>query len=169
MVDTRTYRLRTWRPLVLPLLLAVLACGLVWSKQPDSQDCVQAPDAKAEVTPKKAKARRAAIRAAAEHSQKLAGWALLVVGGSILVLLRSSYLRPAQKSMRRVYWLFLPGWILLAASIHSAVRISGRHLAALFSKPEYLRVTACKVNNDSIVQQEIFVLAWIIHKARVCG
>jgi hypothetical protein len=53
------------------------------------------------------------LKEVVEYASSLSQMALAVVGGTIAVLLGTSYLRPAHLLMRAIYFLFLPGWYCL--------------------------------------------------------
>jgi hypothetical protein len=72
----------------------------------------------------------AALVAVISYSQTLSGWALLIVGASVLTLLQRSYLRPGRLRYRLVYLLYVLGWSFLAASIYFGTRVQQVALAA---------------------------------------
>jgi len=51
-----------------------------------------------------------ALEAAVSFAQSLAQWEFIIIGGSLLVVLGSSHLRPNNKKVRAFYLLFLPAW-----------------------------------------------------------
>ena len=77
------------------------------------------------------------LKEAAEHSNRLIEWALLLYAGSVATIVSTSYIRPPTKKLRLIYLSFLPAWILLAISIFYGRQINGRYLASIFSKPEF--------------------------------
>jgi hypothetical protein len=74
-----------------------------------------------------------------DNSQSLITWSLSIIGGSIVAIVGSSYLRPDSIYWRLPYFLFIPGWIHLALSIHKGHEISRRYIASIFTnKPQAL-------------------------------
>jgi hypothetical protein len=59
-----------------------------------------------------------AIDDAVALTQTLSQWAFLIIGGSVLMLVGTSYYRPAGWATRWVYLLFVPGWGFLGYSIY---------------------------------------------------
>jgi hypothetical protein len=122
---------------------------------------------------------REAMEGAAAYSESLMGWALLIMGGSIIALLQKSYLRPVEVWMRRMYWLFVVGWGFLAYSIYSGTRVQGAYLAVMFNlNPE--REKAIPTINADLTEQVVslrwgllvfglwlvvYLGWWILHKA----
>ena len=110
---------------------------------------------------------RAAIRAVADYGDKLAGWALMVIAGSIVALVSTSYVRPGSRRFRLLYLLYLPGWVYLASAVRAGSTIRSRYLAALFGREENLVKIAKSVNSDVAAQQDgfltglLFFAAWL--------
>lgn len=95
---------------------------------------------------------KAALEAAASYSQTLTGWALLVLGGSVLALLQRAYMRPESKAIRSAYLLFVVGWSLLARSIFYGTRVQEARLGFLFqTKPDFI-VSRKALNSDLLLQ-----------------
>ena len=95
---------------------------------------------------------REAMEAAASYSQSLMGWALLVIGGSVLALMQKSYYRPAGTWMRLLYALFVVGWGFLAYSIYNGTRVHEAHLGVLFQRnPDRARAIVA-INGDMLEQ-----------------
>jgi len=69
------------------------------------------------------------IKSISDASNKITQWSLSVFGGSILCLIGSSYIHPADTKVRLIYLCFLFGWIFLGISLFSAKGIMG-HVAA---------------------------------------
>ena len=61
------------------------------------------------------------------------GWALTLIGASVLAIVSTSYMRPLSRKFRYVYLLFLPGWILLSWSIYEGDKVCRRYTAATFA------------------------------------
>lgn len=69
------------------------------------------------------------------YSQSLTQTAFFVSAGSIAALLSTSYIRPSNVFVRRSYFLFIPAWICLAASIYNGITVARCYLAWLWAKP----------------------------------
>lgn len=72
------------------------------------------------------------FRAAAEQANLLTTFALAIVGGSIVALLQTTYLRPVSRCSRAVYLLFVPAWYFLGTSIYDGSQVRAVHLSYLF-------------------------------------
>lgn len=57
------------------------------------------------------------------NAESVVNWCLSIIGGSILVLISSGFIRPKNKKIRVVYLLFLPGWFFLGYTIKLGVDI----------------------------------------------
>lgn len=66
-------------------------------------------------------------------AQSLSQWSLLIFGGSLAIILGTSYRRPATRRMRLIYLLFLPAWSLLAFSIYEGFEVQGSYVAYLLA------------------------------------
>ena len=88
-------------------------------------------------------------------SERLATYALSIIGGSIAIIVGTSYLRPDDKWGRTIYWLFLLGWFCLGCSIYLSNRIARGHVAAQMGSYGCARA-AIKVMNAELGQQ----LSW---------
>jgi hypothetical protein len=86
-------------------------------------------------SPSKAKFFEAAVSLA----QNLTQWALLIIGGSLVTVVGTSYYRPDSRRMRFIYLLFVPAWILLAVSIYEGTLIQRKYLAYLYANPSGVR------------------------------
>ncbi len=71
------------------------------------------------------------FQAAQTLAQSLSQWALLTVGGSLVVIVGTSYYRPKSHKMRLAYFLFLPAWVLLGIAIYEGTLIQRRYVAFL--------------------------------------
>lgn len=95
---------------------------------------------------------RAAFEAAAAYSQTLMGWALLVLGGSVVALLQRSYLRPESRYIRSSYLLFTLGWTFLARSIYFGTKVQEVRLAFLFQRTPDFTALRKTLNLDLLRQ-----------------
>lgn len=73
------------------------------------------------------------LEAAAAQANLLTTWTLAIIGGSIIALLQTSYLRPGNWRTRIAYLLFIPGWYFLGKSIYYGSEVRAVHLAGLFA------------------------------------
>jgi glucan phosphoethanolaminetransferase (alkaline phosphatase superfamily) len=105
-----------------------------------------------------------AIKSISEGSNRIITWSLSVVGGTILIIVSSSYLHPATKELKLAYLLFFLGWIFLAFSINKGIVISGRSMAAEFysGNDKMIRVIFEKTNNDFKCQLNLFKWALLV-------
>ena len=111
-----------------------------------------------------------AFEGALSFAQSLTGWALLIVAGSIVTLVGTSYYRPQALWARLTYFLFIPGWFFLVESMKRGVSVQRVYLAYLFTNPTEERIKQFKdaVREDSLNQIgkiEIalcFFSAWLI-------
>lgn len=120
-------------------------------------------------------------RAALQLSNTYVDWALMVFGGSLLILLGTSYRRPEARWARHFFWLFPVGWIFLAWSIHCGSLVQRAFTALAISRNasnDFLlqQITAISVAiGDQIlllqlglavfaVWQLSFLVWWIFHK-----
>lgn len=81
------------------------------------------------------------IKSIVDESNVLSGWALAILGGTILILVSTSYIRPTAKRIRLVYLLFIPGWFFLAYSMYYGDSISRQYIAAVFTSNEEILMT----------------------------
>jgi hypothetical protein len=70
----------------------------------------------------------------AADSQTLTGWALAIIGASIIGIASTSYMRPPSKRVRLIYLLFIPGWLLIGMSVYNGNKISRHYSAAVFAR-----------------------------------
>ena len=98
---------------------------------------------------------------AVTFSQGLSGWALLIIGASIVTLVGTSYRRPHKWWARLIYLIFLPGWYFLARSMFSGVNVQRAYLGYLFSNPppEKLKEFKGAINDDALLQIQNIKLA----------
>jgi hypothetical protein len=70
------------------------------------------------------------IKTMSEGSNTILGWVLAIIGGSILIIVSTSYIRPVDKKIRLIYLLFIPGWSFLTISLYYGDKINRRKIAA---------------------------------------
>ncbi|MBZ0097715.1 MAG: hypothetical protein K8F30_01445 [Taibaiella sp.] len=73
------------------------------------------------------------LKAISESSKTYEGWTLLVIGGTILTILSSDYIKPTHNRARIIYLLFIPGWISFSISLFKADYISRAAIGATMS------------------------------------
>ena len=73
-----------------------------------------------------------------DSSSQLSGWALAIVGGSVAVIVSTSYRRPDALRWRLLYLLFLPGWICIAYSLYLGNKLVGKYLASIMVRQEQI-------------------------------
>ncbi|GAA0545456.1 hypothetical protein [Chitinophaga japonensis] len=84
-----------------------------------------------------------ALRIVHEESNRISGWSLLIIGGSLLALLDNNYLKTSGP-YRAIYLIYILGWVSLCLSVYWGQRVTRGYLASLFVKKVYL---------DGIVEQ----------------
>jgi hypothetical protein len=99
-----------------------------------------------------------AMKAVVESSATMVTWALAVVAASVATIVSTSYLHPSNNKVRRVYLLFLPGWLLLGLSVYFGDRVSRRYIAARFVEESMRRPIAEGMNGDFSRQQTMLML-----------
>ena len=92
------------------------------------------------------------LEAAADQAALLTSLALAIVGGSIITLLQTSYLRPKNRYHRAGYLFFLPGWYFLGESIYHGSRVRAVHLSYLFSPKNAQVDFAMEAGRDAAAQ-----------------
>lgn len=88
------------------------------------------------------------FEAAQALGQSISQWDLLIIGGSLVLIVSTSYYRPASRRMRFAYFLFLPAWALLALSVYAGIEIQGSYVA-------YLVATRAKSGAGNATVQQI--------------
>jgi hypothetical protein len=64
-------------------------------------------------------------------AQSLSQWGLLILGGSLVLIVSTSYYRPKDLKMRSTYFLFIPTWICLAYSVYQGAAVQQSYVAYL--------------------------------------
>jgi hypothetical protein len=88
------------------------------------------------------------LEAAVSFAQSLAQWEFVIIGGSLLLVLGSSHVRPARKWIRASYFLFLPAWGCLGYSIYSGTRAQQVYLAYLLVPVTTIEGATSKIGED---------------------
>jgi hypothetical protein len=92
------------------------------------------------------------FEAATSLAITLTSWAFVMIGGSILAILGTSYYRPAALWVRCFYFVFIPGWFFLSWSVYAGTRVQSVYLAALFSSHPKFDQLRLALNLDSLAQ-----------------
>ena len=99
--------------------------------------------------------------AAQALSQNLSQWALLIIGGSLVVVVSNDYYRPPSRRMRYPYLLFVPAWGLLASSIYFGIQAQGAYVGYLLvTDPN--RLTPYKIEMNDLTAKQISTLEWAL-------
>jgi len=90
------------------------------------------------------------------YAQSLNQWALLIVGGSAVIILRESHRRPEKWWARRCYFLFFPGWAFLLISMYYGQRIYRTYIAYVLTKNPDVGLFLEKTNHLASLQLDYF-------------
>jgi hypothetical protein len=71
------------------------------------------------------------FEAALSLAQSLSQWDLLILGGSLVVIVSTSYYRPKNLKVRAAYYLFIPTWLCLAVSLYAGIVVQRHYVAYL--------------------------------------
>lgn len=82
-----------------------------------------------------------------ESSSQLTTWSLAVFGGSIALIVSTSYHRPTRLIYRLPFALFLLGWAAIAKSLHAGNLLTGAYLASLIVGGEHIPKIASNIND----------------------
>jgi hypothetical protein len=97
-------------------------------------------------------------------AQSLSQWDLLIIGGSMVVIVSTSYYRPDARAVRAAYLLFLPAWAFLAFSIYRGIQVQGSYVAYLLAARQnnstLINTIAHDVNAD--VTRQVACLEWAL-------
>jgi hypothetical protein len=119
-----------------------------------------------------------AFDAAVALAQSLTQWGFLIIAGSVVMLVGTSYYRPAHSYVRKSYLLFLLSWILMGISIFKGIQVQMANVARLFrSNPDLFEIRRVMTHdaNCQICCMELslgvfgiwllsFSIWWIFHK-----
>jgi hypothetical protein len=92
------------------------------------------------------------FEAAVSYSQSLTQWALLLLGGTVLLLLGTSYYRPGNRFVLYSYLLFVPSWGCLGVSMWHGTRVAQAYLAYLWFRHVTAREIKIAINHDLLWQ-----------------
>lgn len=117
------------------------------------------------------------LEAVVALAQNLCQWAFLIIGGSVVILLGTSYRRPASSWIRRSFALFVPAWMCLAGSIYEGTQVQRAALGYYFLSNKNIKPV---INEDAYSQIRciqwglvllgiwllIFLIWWISNKGK---
>lgn len=108
------------------------------------------------------------FEAATSLSNTLTSWSFVMIGGSILAIIGTSYYRPRATLVRVGYLAFAPAWFCLSWSVYEGTRVQGVYLAALFQqRPQLIQLRAA-LNQDALAQINwmgcglLFFVVWLV-------
>lgn len=94
-----------------------------------------------------------------DSSSQLSAWALTIGGGSVAVIVSTSYRRPESLYLRLPYLLFLPGWGCIGYSLYLGNQLVGKYLASIMVRQEQMVVIASQVNDIYADQRRFLFLS----------
>ncbi|MDB4903230.1 MAG: hypothetical protein JWQ63_2511 [Mucilaginibacter sp.] len=104
-----------------------------------------------------------ALKIVNEESNRISGWCLLIIGGSILAILHKDYLKLEEDKW--LYFIYILGWLSLCLSIYWGQIVTRGYLASLFVTPDLLDSVSEKVNIQFAKQLSWFMAGVIIFAA----
>jgi len=113
------------------------------------------------------------FEAAQALAQSLSQWCLLIIAGSLVIIVSTSYYRPKNRRVRAAYFLFVPTWLCLGFSVYQGIRVQEAYVAYLVSSrqpPQQNLVNQIAENMTSATRNQIlsleiallFAAAWLI-------
>jgi hypothetical protein len=96
-----------------------------------------------------------------DSSTQLSGWALLIGGGTMAIIVSTSYRRPTLLSWRLWYLLFIPGWVYIGYSLHYGNILVGKYLASIMVREDQVAAIASQIN-DNFADQHACLLKSLI-------
>ena len=103
-----------------------------------------------------------------DSSAELSAWALAIGGGTVAVIVSTSYRRPTLLLLRLPYLLFVPGWICIAYSLYLGNKVVRKYLASIMVRQEQVASIASQVNDLYAYQRShllyslIFFGVWLL-------
>jgi hypothetical protein len=104
-----------------------------------------------------------ALKIVNEESNRISGWCLLIIGGSILAILHKDYLK--LEGYKWLYFIYILGWLALCLSTYFGQTVTRGYLASLFVTPDRLDGVSEKVNIQFAKQLGWFMAGVIIFAA----
>ena len=71
------------------------------------------------------------FEAAQALAQSLSQWDLLILAGSLVIIISTSYYRPKARWIRAIYFIFVPTWSFLAWSVYQGINVQRSYVAYL--------------------------------------
>lgn len=119
-----------------------------------------------------------AFEAGASYAQSLVQLSLLIAGGTIAILVGSSYIRPKHRGVRYAYFLFVFGWIFLGLSMYYGFRTQRDYLGYLWAAKVDPHDVLRAMNTDAYKQLSwmerslvifglwllVYLIWWVLHK-----
>lgn len=104
-----------------------------------------------------------ALEIIAESAQTHLGWAITMIGGSLLAIIGTSHHSPKTSKARCIYFMFIPSWLCLGLSVYLGDRAFRNYIAAVIGQKnkELLKTVSGEINKDYYLQQ-ILLLAGIL-------
>jgi len=102
------------------------------------------------------------FEAALSLAQSLSQWDLLILGGSLVVIVSTSYYRPKTLKVRAAYFLFIPTWLCLAISVYQGIAVQRSYVAYLVASrstpPQQHTIDQIAVNITDATRSQIYAL-----------
>jgi len=93
-----------------------------------------------------------AFDAAVTLAQSLTQWGFLIISGSVVIVVGTSYYRPNERLVRRSYLLFLLAWLLMGMSIFLGIQVQMANVARLFESSPNLTEVRRTMTHDANAQ-----------------
>ena len=93
------------------------------------------------------------VKSFTENSTDLNKQALSVLGGSILLILSTNYIKPPVRKARLIYLLFIPAWTFLTFTLYFNNIIMRQNAAYFFSMNKEDKLGICSDINDVYANQ----------------
>jgi len=93
-----------------------------------------------------------AFDAAVTLAQSLTQWGFLIIAGSVVIVVGTSYYRPNERLVRRSYLLFLLPWLLMGMSIFRGIQVQMANVARLFESSPNLTEVRRTMTHDANAQ-----------------
>lgn len=103
-----------------------------------------------------------------DNSSQLTTWALAVGGGSVAVIVSSSYRRPVSLLWRIPYLLFTPAWICIGYSLYLGNSLVSKYLASTMVHQDQVAIIGSQINDiysdqrDYLLYSLLFFGVWLL-------
>ena len=101
------------------------------------------------------------FEAAQSLAQSLSQWSLLIIGGSLIIVVSTSYRRPQNRKVRAAYFLFIPMWCCLALTVYQGIMVQRSYVAYLVasrSTPTQQTLNTIAENITNATRSQILAL-----------